>query len=133
MAVLFGMKVWDQAISGAAATTVYTDPTYYRTIAQAEKFNVSARVTQVGGVTPTITIVLEHSNDGVNWLTKHTFILTGTPTGATLNPNAVNLKDGSDLGTAVVGAAQMRLAITLGGTGNPTAYVEVWLCGRSND
>lgn len=134
MAVLFGMKVYDQAISGSGATTVYTDPSLYRTFAQAEKFNLSMRITQVGGTSPTIAAALEHSNDGVNWQAKHSFTLSGSPVnGAQINPNVVNLKDGSDLGTSVVGGAMIRLAITLGGTGNPTAFVEAWLCGRSND
>ncbi len=127
MAILWSGVVYEGGISGT--TTVYTGPEHYRRIASGEKFAVQARVTQVSGTSPTVAIVLEHSNEGVAaaaWVTK------STPVPATaVTANQANFLQGQDAGTTP-GMANMRLAITLGGT-TPNAYVEVWLTVRSND
>ena len=125
MAVLFCDKCFEQGISGT--TAIQTTPEKYAMFAQAEKFFLQARATQVSGTSPTLTVAIEHSNDGVTWTTK------ATPISAFgLSAGAINGTTGSDLGTAAVGGAKVRLTISLAGT-TPSAFVEIWLTGRSND
>lgn len=125
MAVLYCDKCFEQGISGT--TAIQTTPEKYAMFAQAERFFLQGRITQSGGTSPTITVLLEHSNDGVTWTTKATLV-----NALALTPNAITNTTGSDLGTAIVGGCKARLSVALGGT-NPTAFVELWLTGRSND
>ena len=126
--VLYHMKVFDGAISGTGTTTVYTDPSLGSQLAQADKLFVHARVTQVSGTSPTLTIGVQTSNDGgVNFDTSAN--QKATPiNGTSLTANSVNNIYGSDTNTNI-GGGFYRFAVTLGGT-NPSAQVELYVCGR---
>lgn len=126
MAIVYCIPVFEGALTGASAPQ--TSPANMNgTIAQAERFFLQARVTQVAGTSPSITVTLEHSNDDVNFTTKSTLI-----NGTALTANQQNNIFAQDLGTAQVGGCSMRVSVSLGGT-TPSAYVQLYLCGRSND
>lgn len=123
MLIIF-REVFNAPISGTGSTTVYTPAELNAPLAQADTFYISARTTQVSGTSVTLTVAIEHSNDGVNWTNKSTPI-----SAASVTANNVNLNYGWDTGTTPGGCFH-RLAITLGGT-NPSGMVQVMVAGRA--
>ncbi len=85
------------------------------------------RTSQGSGTSPTLSVILEHSNDNVLWSTKTTLL-----NAVAISTTGIGANFASDLGTANVGGAFMRLRITLGGT-TPSASLQLWLTGRSGD
>ncbi len=128
MAVLYTLTVFNGAITGAATGDVaYSPAEMNESLARADKFFVTARVTQGAGTSPTLTVALEHSCDNVNWNSKAMPISAQPITIA-----SVGFYQGFDLGTAVVGGGFLRVRVALGGT-SPSANVQVVVCGRSSD
>jgi len=122
--IAFSEEVWHASITGTA--TAYTDPKWNSVLSRAEKFYCVARVSAGSGTSPTLTVNIEHSNDGVNWATKaQLFNATSISNAAT----SVVILTAQDLGTAQVGGLYMRVALTLGGT-NPSAMIVIMLTGR---
>jgi len=122
--MVYCQEVWNEPITGTAAH--YTTPELYETLAQAESFALFVRVSQGSGTTPSLTVVLEHSNDGMNWEDKATFLSSQNITTA-----SVGTYWADDDGTSDVGGCFMRLRISLGGT-NPSAHLQMTLTGRSH-
>ena len=131
MAVVFYQKVFDAGLSGTA--TAYSLPQFDAPLARAIRWYIFARVTQVTGSTPTLTVNLAHSNTdmGSEFLSLGS---TAPINAVALAANAINQKEGSlrytDSGVAVPGAF-VRAEITLGGS-NPNAFVEIWITGRDD-
>lgn len=127
--ILYNMKVFEGGITGAAtADAVYTPSELNARLGQADKFFFSARVAQGSGSSPTLTVLMEHSNDNVNWKTKSTPINAQSISGAS---SGVVTLTGEDTGSSVCGAF-VRFLIGLGGT-TPSANVQVWVTGRTSD
>jgi len=127
MALLFSQKVYSAGVSGVA--TVYTDPSLNSALAQAEKYDVQLRLSMATGTSQSVSVTSELSNDGIAWTTKKALI-AATPVTAANIVNAYGQDDG--VTSSTVGGALMRLNISMTGT-SPSANVEVWIVGRSND
>jgi len=117
----FCLQAWNKPITGTA--THYSSPMLNSQLAQADKFFVTARVQQVSGTSPQLSVVLQHSSDGENWTDKATPINQASI-------SSDNTYSGSDLGTSAVAGCFMRVAITLSGS-SPSAAVDVRVTGRS--
>jgi len=127
MALLVYGKLFDSSISTTSATVLYTPADWNERLAVAEQFSAEMRGTQGNGSSPSVKAELETSNDGVWWSTRSAII----PTTA-LGVKATVLAWGQDNGSSVVGR-YLRMKVTLTSTGAASAYVEIWLAGRSND
>lgn len=118
---LFCEKVYDRKINGS--TTDYTSPDFDELLATPDKYLCFVRTAQGGGTSPTMTIVLQRSNDRLIWDTKATFF-----SGTSVSTTAIGTHFASDTGSAV-GGAYGRLSIALAGT-TPSAHLQIFLCGR---
>ncbi len=92
-------------------------------LGSAEKLVLQARSTKVAGTSPTLTVAVEHSNDGKDWVVATTPI-----NGVTINSGTVTISI-ADTGSTIF-AGLVRLKVSLGGTG-PSASVQVIACGRA--
>lgn len=121
------MIVWaGKAFAGVIndqTNTYYTDPALNGRLGQAEKFMVELKGSNIAA-TPTPTVSLEGSNDGVNWTVRNATVITGTALSTT------PVQYGSDDGTQSVGGRFARFGITIGGSSS-SAYVELWVTGRT--
>lgn len=118
----FNILAFDDFISGAG-TTVYTRPELFEKLAEVDKlalFPVTDQVTTAG----TLTVRIQHSGDGLNWVNKNA---TAEVNGVAINPSATNTAYGSDAG-ATPSLGFVRLALTL--TTSTSAHVKLWVTGR---
>lgn len=124
MGIVFDLVVFDGAISG---TDPVTSPGELDvTLAQAETYYVAARYARASGTSPTLTVALEHTNDGAGWATK------STPINAeALSAGVMLVKYGIDDGSTSAGGALVRVKTTLGGT-DPAANLQIRVCGRTS-
>jgi hypothetical protein len=117
--------VFDGVVAGAGdANAGLSREETWNAVGQADKLFVQVVATQATGTSPTLTLVLAHSIDGIRWVDKATLI-----NAQALSANAVNLFNVSDLGTAPNGR-YVRFRVQLGGT-NPVANVRVLVTGRT--
>lgn len=124
MTVKYCIKTHDVGLAGTV--TRYSDSTMDEVLAVAEQFFITAKVVGVGGTSPTLTVMIEHSLDGVNWVAPSLPIFL-----TALTAGIVNDLRGSEVGSSLVFGRYVRIAAFLGGTGSLTANVEIWVCGRS--
>lgn len=120
MTVKYCIKTHSALITGFN-DRYYNDPELNAALATAERFLLSARVTNVTGASPSIGVNIETSNDNVNWQIR------STPISLALTSPLV----GWEKGETTVGGRFMRLSCALGGSGALGGYVELWVCGRS--
>lgn len=123
MTILFNIKAFEQGVSGT--TAVYTAPELYAKLAQADKLMIQCRASQTVGTSPTISVDVEHSCDGVGWQQR-----TSPISAKSIPIGAVTYEYGEDTG-AKVGGSKARLKITIGGSSNPGGYIEIWVTGRT--
>lgn len=116
------IEVFNDVVYGT--TAVYTPTRLNEVLAQVDQLSVQAIADQSGGTSPTLAVVLEHSNDQRNWLTKTTLISATSIPAASTTPLF-----GADPGTTPTGGFA-RLAITVGGSSNPNAHIKIMVCGR---
>lgn len=132
--LVFHQKVFSGGISGTAA--VYSLPQFNAQLGQAVRWYVLARVTNVTGTSPTITVELQHSSTGMESEFKDLNTAAVAPISAlAVTANVINLIEGSMRHTDAnvsVPAAYVRAEIKLGGT-SPNANVEIWITGRSDN
>lgn len=132
--LVFHQKVFEGGLSGT--TAAYSLPDFNALLGQAVRWYVLARVTNVTGTTPTITVKLQHSNTGMSSEFKDLNTVAVAPiSGAALTANVINLIEGSLRHTDAnvsVPAAYVRAEISLGGT-SPNANVELWITGRTDN
>lgn len=107
------------------ATPVYSASTFNDVLGRYSTWVFQVVVTKVGGISPRITMWLEHSADARLWKEKG-----GMPTvsSETINANTTNVFVGADL-SGIPSLDYVRLKINLEGTG-PRAMVSVWACAR---
>ena len=116
-------KVFDDYVSGILP--VYT-PSYLDVpMGQYEQFAIQLVVDRVGGISPRINVLLQHSSDGRLWADK-----SDTPAIASANLTAgvTNAIVGSEASEAP-SLAYARWLLRLEGT-NPRGYVKLWVTGR---
>lgn len=122
MTIYYSVKAFDDMIVSDNTNTRYSDPSLNQALAQAEKFFFQVKSTQVLGTSPNAVITLETSCDNVNWT------ISSTPISAAIANGTVLF--GADLGTSQVRGLCVRIGVKLTGT-TPSAYIEVWITGRS--
>jgi hypothetical protein len=109
-------------------TAVYTDTSYNDALGSVDKIALHVVIDQVSGTSPTLTLALEHSCDGRNWVAKN--ISGADISGQALLATATNSFFASDAGT-VPFMGFVRIRVALGGT-SPVAHVKVHLTGRDD-
>lgn len=120
---LFNLRVYKGTQYGTTAT--YSASEFDGVLGSAERLAVHCRVWRASGTTPKLTVNLEESNDGANWVPKTTALVnqeTLSTTGETALM-AVATK------ATMSGAAFVRLAVSLFGSDN-VADVQIIVCGR---
>ena len=122
MALEFNQAFFEQFVHGGPQ---YSDVTGWELLGSADKFLFEARTAQATGTSPTLTVILEHSNDGVNWTTKSTPI-----NAASLTADENELNWGNDSGSTPM-SRYGRLNVQIGGTSSPGAHVMIIVTGRS--
>jgi hypothetical protein len=120
----FSELVFDRMVYGT--DPVFTDASWNSGLGLPDQLAIFAKITQVSGTSPTITVAIENSGDNILFGEK-----SGTPqiNNQTLAANLENIFMGSDSG-ASPSLAFVRLAVTLGGT-TPAAWVRLYVTGRS--
>jgi hypothetical protein len=122
---LFQRIAFDRALMGATAQT--TDADLDLTLGSASEIVLHAVVDQVTGDDPTLTVNVEHSEDGRWWAAKGaTPVIEEVALAAGSRTVAIGFDDG-----AIPSLSRVRLRIELGGTGFLSAHVVVNVCGRS--
>jgi hypothetical protein len=115
--------VFDDFISGAG-TVVYTRPDFYDKLGSVDKlalFAVSDQVTTNG----TLTVRIEHSADGVNWIAKSSG--AAEIAAADLTAGSTEVAYGYDPGTSpTLGLVRLSLTIAT----STMAHVKLWVTGR---
>jgi hypothetical protein len=118
--------VFDDFVYGVGSgNAVYTDAKFNEMLGRLDQTAIFAVADRSSGTTPSLSVQIQHSPDGRNWINKNASaeVMAMIPTGAT---TAVA---GVDPGTAP-SAANVRLAVFLGGTGSPSAHVKIFVCDR---
>ena len=104
---------------------VFTDQKFNDLLGKLDQTAIFAVADSTGGSTPTLSVQLQHSPDGRNWVNKNgtpEIANQGIPTGATTGLY------GYDSGTAPSGA-NVRLAVWLG-PASTSAHVKIFVCDR---
>lgn len=125
MTIKYCLKTHSLVVNDSV-NTYYSDPELNAALGTAEKFLVEVRTSNVSGTTPKIAVTIETSVDGVNWAARSTPI----PASLTLGVPGPTVQYGSDLGTSVVAGRFIRVGTILSGA-SASAFVEIWVCGRS--
>lgn len=107
------------------ATARYTSAEFNDLLGSQDRLVVQYSGIKISGTSPTLTVVLEGSNNGVDWVAQDTLFNAAALTAGQVN-TAVSL--GFPLGSYVQAFA--RLKVTMAGT-NPSAQVQLFACGRS--
>jgi len=122
--ILYCTKMMNELVDNPL-NTFFSPTEYNAALGKAEKYFFQVRTTQVSGTSPTLTLLLETSNDGVLWSSR------STPINLQVIPsNNAGALFGQELGTSSVGGMYTRFGIKLGGT-LTVAFVEVWVTGRT--
>jgi hypothetical protein len=109
-----------------SSNAVFTDAKFNDMLGRLDQTALFAVADSTAGTAPSLTVQIQHSADGRNWVNKNTtaeISNVSVPTGAT------TALYGYDPGSAPSGA-NVRLAVFLGGTGSPSAHVKVFVCDR---
>lgn len=120
---LFHVLAFDNLVQGTA--TIYTDPSLARGLGSADQLKIAAVADQVSGTSPTLTVQIEDSGEGMRWAAKNG---TAEINASSLAASGTTALRGSDTG-ATGSTAFVRLRIQLGGT-NPVARLRLWVTGR---
>ncbi len=103
------------------ATARYTSAEFNDLLGSQDVLVVQYSAVKVAGTTPTLTIGLQGSNNGVDWKDIMTLVSAASLTAGTVNTGIASTD--KDLPSFV------RLAISMGGT-TPSAEIQVIACGR---
>ncbi len=118
----FNREVYNET-HDIGATSRYTSAEFNDVLGSSDKLVVQYRAVKIAGTSPTLTIKLEGSNNGVDWVLIETLVNAASLTAAQVN---------SALATSTATLpAFVRFAITMGGT-TPSAEVQIIACGRDN-
>lgn len=117
------LPAFDDVVTGT--TPVYSDASLNEQLGRFDQLSIQIVADQVSGTTPTITVAIEHCNDGRNWIPKSGSSVGPTPL-ATTSTNVLSLADsGTDPSMALV-----RLRVTLAGGTTAQAHVKIQVCSR---
>jgi hypothetical protein len=121
----FNMLVLDEFVSvTGTGNYVYTRTDLNETLGQADKLALQVVGDQASG-SFNVTARIQHSADGINWITKG-----GSPeVTLSVSSNATSTAAGSDAGTTP-SLGLVRIAVQLSASGQ--AHVKVWATGRDD-
>lgn len=122
---VFNIQVFDTVITGTS-TTWYSRSEFDGHLAQADGLVIHACVSNVGGTTPTLTIVSEHSPDSENWIATGASEINNVAIA-----NNASFSAGNFGFTSANLGAYVRYRITLGGT-NPQCRLKLFVTGRDH-
>lgn len=123
MSIVWSGKAFAGVINDQT-NTYYTDPELNGRLGQAEKYLVELKGSNIQG-SPTATVSLEGSNDGVNWIIRNSTVISG---GAVSTTPIWGIDNGST--GVVVGGRFARFGIKLA-VASTSAYIELWVTGRT--
>jgi hypothetical protein len=119
----FNILAFNAVVTGTSP--VYSDASLNDRIGEADYLGLHVIATQGAGTSPTVTVQVEHSADGIRWLNKQATAEINAIAVGSLGPpgNMTGEVSGKP------GLGRARLRVQLGGTG-PSAQVQVFLAGR---
>jgi hypothetical protein len=118
-------EVFNDFVYATAIDTVWTDAKFNDVLGRFDQTSIIAVADSVAGTTPTLSVQIEHSGDGRNWVKKNA---TAEINAQTITATATTTLAGNDPGTTPL-AAFVRLSVWLGGT-TPVAHVRIYVCNR---
>jgi hypothetical protein len=118
--------VFDDLVYATSADVVWTDAKFNDVLGRFDQTSIIAVVDNVSGTNPTLTVQIEHSGDGRNWVAKNG---TAEISAKTITASTTTTLAGNDAGTTP-SAAFVRLTVYLGGTASPQAHVKIYVCNR---
>lgn len=120
MSRVFVQEAFNTQISGNAM--LHTSPKFNDLLGRADVLQVQTYVSGVTGTSPTITVKVQGTNDGIHWFELET--LENAVSIAA--PPYISVKE-----TTKFLCGAVRLEISLGGS-DPTANVILAVCGRTS-
>jgi hypothetical protein len=102
----------------------YSSAEFNDQLGSSDELVIQWRATKVGGTSPTLTITLYGSNNGVDWISREVLVNATALTAGQLNTAAATSS------TRIM--AFSRIAVSMAGSGGPTADIEVIVCGRDS-
>jgi hypothetical protein len=122
--LVFNIKAFDDYFTNAGA--VYTSAELNNLLAKPDKLALMAVTDQVFGVTA-LTVQIEHSADGRNWVAKNG---TAEIPSTLISTTATTVLTGSDSGSSPsLGFVRLKLMLPIGGPGTAT-HVKLYVTGR---
>lgn len=122
---LFQESCFDDFVVGALPT--YSSTALDTILGRFDRLAVQLFASQVGGISPRITLWFEHSADGRRWAEKGSVPAISSEV---IAPSTTNVFAGEDI-SGVPSLTFVRLRINLEGTA-PRAVVRVFVCGRGS-
>jgi hypothetical protein len=120
----FNIKAFDDVIH--SNTAVYTTAELNDFLAKVDKLALMAVTDQVTGVT-NLTVQIEHSADGRNWVNKNG---TAEIPATAISTTATTVLTGSDSGSSPsLGFVRLKLTLSLAGA---IAHVKLYVTGRDD-
>lgn len=119
MAQQFAIPVFDSVLVGAS--TFYTDPDLDDILGGADQLAIHVVADQGGGTSPSLSVVVQHSSDRRNWVSK-------TPTAVAISTTAATSAVIFDTSNQNLG--YVRIQFSFGSGTNPTAHLVVTVAGR---
>lgn len=122
----FNVKLFDGVVLGTSPQ--YSSRDLELQIGRADRLAVQAVALQVTGVSPTLTIQLEHAGDERNWVAKNAIPEIDS---FSLDTTLANIAVGFDHGwNPSLRLARLRIQLGAAG-GSPGARLRIYACGRT--
>lgn len=118
----FNETVFDDFVYGT--TSVYSPAQFAEVLGKSDQLSIQA-VVERASLRTTLTVAIEHSQDGINWAAKN----TSPEIDAQALGSGTTTLGGADAGTYPSNGL-IRLRVSLGSAASPSAYVRVYVTGR---
>lgn len=119
MAQQFAVQVFDSVLVGASV--YYTDPSFDDLLGSADQLALHVVADQGAGTSPSLSLVVQHSSDRRNWVSK-------APSAIAISTTAVTSTVVFDTSNQNMGF--VRLQLSFGSGTNPAAHITVAATGR---
>jgi len=121
------VEVFNDFVYATAINNVWTDAKFNDILARFDETSIIAVADSVGGTgTIQLSVQMQHSGDGRNWVNKNT---NPEINAQTITVGATTTLAGSDAGTTPSGGF-VRLTVWLPGGTTPSAHVRIYVCNR---
>jgi hypothetical protein len=122
MAALSNLKVFSDVVNDVV-NTWYSEPRWNAALGAAENYFLDLKYSNVQGSGVKLTVLLETSDDGMNWATRANFA-------ALSNTSISGSGVLSDTNSSTVGGLYSRFSFKLIGSGSVGTYIELWVTSR---